>query len=397
MKFTTPLYTALLFLLILAMVTVGVWFYQQFGSGESDPGGDRGIFSSLFPFGGSSGGLGGIFGDDEEAGSDGPVPKLRKVTEEEVAGAHFATGIQGSPSVRYVERFTGHWYETPLNSLTLLRLTNTTIPAVQDATAVTASTSLMRFLSDNEFVENFLGTYAGTTTDQELSGLFLKPYRHTAVGGETILGVLETENGSTVEVMGPDGESRIVFASPIRSWVPHIADDRLFVSSAPSAFAFGSLYEISGGSLTKRAGGVLGLEVLLNDSAARGLVSGGGQNATRLYVLDTATGAMAPLPQGGLVKKCAWIDTRYALCAIPRGPLPPGFYPDDWYLGRVHTSDDMWFIDTETSAMTIALQLEEESGYAVDVAMLAADSDGSHAIFINRNDQSLWIADLSAR
>lgn len=403
MKISSGVAVAFIFLTILLVITGGVWLYQALvpsGSTASEDSGG-GIFSSLFPFGSGGGtgdgGTGGAFGDEL---TGGPAPALRKVSAEQVAGMHFATGIQGTPSLRYTERNTGHWYETPVDSLTVVRLTNTTIPAVHDTVPVNASSSIMRFLADNESIENFMGTYSGTTTDRELEGLFLKRYARVAVGaGGTVLGVLETPAGSTIETVAPDGDApKVLATSPLSSWIPLAGGNKFFVASAPSGGVRGSVYDISNGRFERVVGDISGLQALPNTAGTRLLISAGNVNAAQLFSYDMSTKTLTTLPLGTLVGKCAWVpssDTT-VLCAVPQS-FPQALYPDDWLLGRAHTADSLWFIDTATGATTAAMELTEQAGEPIDASQVAVSDDGRFAAFINKNDQLLWLATLQGR
>jgi hypothetical protein len=326
------------------------------------------------------------------------VPRIRKVSEEPVAGATFVNGIKGEPSMRYIERDSGHWYETPVNALTLVRLTNTTVPGVHDALWVNASTSIMRFLAEDESVENFVALYAATTTDQELKGAYIDPYARIAVGADgTIIGALAGQNGSAIETFKVDGKKKVTrYTSPLTSWVPHTAHGAHYVVSAPAAGVLSSVYEVVNNELERVFGDVPGLSVLFAQVGPDILYSSGGRNAVALYVYDGALGERRELPLATLAEKCAWAPApRAVLCGVPTA-IPAGDYPDDWLLGRVHTSDSLWFIDTETGQTQALVDLEEQVGVPLDVGQLQVSSDGQYALFINKNDQTLWSVALGS-
>jgi polysaccharide deacetylase 2 family uncharacterized protein YibQ len=82
------------------------------------------------------------------------------------------------------------------------------------------------------------------------------------------------------------------------------------------------------------------------------------------------------------------------LCAVPKF-LPQALYPDDWLLGRVHTSDELWFIDTDSETASVAVDLEAEAGIPLDVHKVVVDSTGTYAAFIDRVSTTLWVATLT--
>lgn len=387
---SSQLLTALSFLGIIVLILGGVWLFQLFSSQSSTTTGteEEGVFSSLFPFGRS----------DTTSSSDtpdttqnlgGPLQRLRQVSDAPVGGATFVTSIAGAPALRYAERETGHIYEMPLDSLTSVRLTNTTITGVHDAYWLTASTTIYR-LSSGDSLENFSGTITATSTDSPLSGAFLSPYTRVAVADGTTLGVLE-ENGSTLETVGNDGTRKTVLISPLTSWVPHTANSKLYVASAPSGRTLGALYEITNGALTKVVGNLPGLQAQFGPSGV--LVSTGGVNTVQLFVVQD--GLLFTLPRATLAEKCAWVDTR-VLCAIPE-TLPGGLYPDDWLLGRVRTEDRLWFIDTLTNVATEVVNPADENVPAMDILKVTVSEDGQYASFVNKNDQTLWLVNLRAQ
>jgi hypothetical protein len=399
MKIPFSVSLALGFVGVLIIVIGGVWTFTLFtGTGGSGTAGrETGVFGSLFPFGreGAQDTNTPGAGDNSSASFDGPVPRLRKISEEPVAGAGFRSGITGSPSVRYVERRTGHMYETPLDSSTVVRLTNTTIPAVRDAVWVSASTTVFRVWEDENMLRVFVASTTATSTDQELVGNFLPPFvRHSPLATST-LGVRIVDGILRLERVKNDGsDSRVLFTSSLTSLVPHAVGNRAFLASAPTGFAVGSLYEVVSGRLDRLFGGLSGLEVLPNLNASNFLVSSGSSNSLGLFVYDVGAREFRELARPTLVHKCAWVTRTRVLCAVPKF-IPQALYPDDWLLGRVHTSDELWFIDTDSETASVAVDLEAEAGIPLDVHKVVVDSTGTHAAFIDRVSTTLWVATLT--
>lgn len=391
----SSIFLAFGFLLVVLLIALGVWFVQLISTGASGTPTERGFFGTLFPFG--SGGTTATGGAENRPGEvfSGPVPQLRKVSEAPVAGAGFATGMSGVPSIRYLERETGHIYETPLDALTSVRVTNTTIPGVHDAHWINASTTLLRLLGEGELIDNFVGFFTGTSTDQELKGAFLKQYRRVALqSGELIVGALEGPGGVVVESVQLDGNrARSHYSSPISSWIPLASGGKYFVLSAPSGLATGSLFDVSGSHPVRVTGGIRGLLALGDQSGKRFLLSSGGQNGMRLLVHDAL--GTRELPLTTLADKCAWVpDTDFVLCGVPR-TLPGGLYPDDWLLGRVAFDDELWLINIETGTAAVILDPNEVSGAPMDVYKISVTTDGLHALFVNKSDQLLWVVQLT--
>lgn len=397
MKLDRTLLYAFIFIAFIAVIALVVWFLQPPTASTSQTEDERGFFSTLFPFGKSDTSQTTFVGEDAQFDA-GVVPELRKLSEEAVAGATYYRGSGGVLTVRYIERDTGHVYETPVSQSTQIRLTNSTIPAVHDSTWVTASTTLMRFLSDENGIQNFVGVIASSTADQDLTGGFLRNYSRIAVGTKgAMFGILETPTGSVAESFVSDGTGiKTIFTSAIQSWIPHAGFGKFYVASAPSGRSFGSVYEVKNGELERVIAPRLGFQTLFQKEGPLVAVTGGAQNALTLAMYDLGNGGMLEIPVGTIIQKCAWAAGRTAtlVCAIPRD-IPQGVYPDDWLLGLVHTDDDIYEINTDTGTITRMHNLSESGSGPFDVAQAMLSDDGEYFLFVNRNDQTLWSARLS--
>lgn len=392
MKLTGNLLLALIFVGLLVLLGVGIWLYQSLtGPSDTATTRDSGLFGSLFPFGrggGTSDGTG--VGDDPDLGG-GTVPMLRKISNEMVAGAGLVS-TTGGLVIRYVERQTGHIYQTPVDSLAVTRLTNTTVPAVYNALWTSSTTAIMQFAGDDGSIENFVGTVASTSVDQELRGSFLKPYDRVSIDTlGNVLGLTKNSNGSTLELVPPGGaKPTLLLSSTIASWVPIAAGGKYFVQSAPTGLARGALYQIVEGQPARVVGDILGLSANIRPDGKWALISGINQAGISLSVYDLQNKANSVLQLGTLAEKCGWVPTTVqAVCAIPK-TLPQATWPDDWLLGRVHTSDELWLIDTNSGTVTALLDLEAEANVPIDATEIQVSESGDYAIFTNKIDQTLW-------
>ena len=398
MKLDRTVLYAVIFIAFIAAVAVIVWLLQPPATSTGQVENERGFFSTLFPFGRSGSAQTTPLGNDGETFDSGIVPELRKLSEESVAGATYFRGSGGLISVRYIERDTGHIYETPVSQSTQIRLTNSTIPAVHDSTWVAASTTLMRFLSDENGIQNFVGVIASSTADQDLTGGFLRNYSRITVGAKNVLfGILETPTGSVAESLLPDGTGiKTVFTSTLQSWIPHASFGKFYLASAPSGRSFGSVYEVRNGNLERVIEPRTGLQALFQKEGQLVAITGGAQNALSLAMYDLQNGGMLEIPVGTIIQKCAWAAGRTAMlvCAVPR-TVPQGVYPDDWLLGRIHTDDDVYEINTDTGAIIRVFNLSESGSGPFDVTQAMLSDDGEYFLFVNRNDQTLWSARLN--
>lgn len=388
---------AIAFIAILALIGVTVWIVEYIAgpntSTTQTSGTKSNPFTSLFPFGNGTKDTATTtnVGTTNETG---PAPSIRKVSAEPVAGGEFAQGVAG-PAIRYVERQTGHIYETPIDSLGATRLTNTTIPAIADATWVTASSTIFRFLAADETHQNFLASVSSYNADQSVSGTFLQKFNRFALSpNKTILTVTETSSGATIQTVLNDGtKPQTLATSPIRSWIPLAGGSQYFVASAPASGVPGSVYNITTGAFKKVLGDVSGLTASVSPSGNYLLASSGSGASVQLAVYDLKQGSSYVLSRATLSDKCAWVPHHepLVLCAVPFIAMNATL-PDDWLLGRAHSSDDLWLLNPVTGAATAAVTLNGAvvSEDSFDISNLIVSDDASHALFINKNDDTLW-------
>src|SRR3989338_2719832 len=118
---------------VLVIIAGGVYFFAvQNNTGQTDNQSGTDFFSSLFPFGESSPGGGDVTtSGDSTLAETKPASVLRQIGDRPVAGARFIAG-RNETLIRFIERETGHVFDTPLDSATVTRISNTTIPRIQE-------------------------------------------------------------------------------------------------------------------------------------------------------------------------------------------------------------------------------------------------------------------------
>ena len=109
-------------------------------------------------------------------------------------------------------------------------------------------------------------------------------------------------------------------------------------------------------------------------------------------VLTTSSGEVRPFSANTFPRdKCVWDKNTSGIiyCAIPKAGLV-GSSLDNWYLGYLNTSDNIYKIDIETDTATL-LSVPNEN---TDISSLAIAEDNSFVYYINRTDNSLWTLPL---
>lgn len=394
----------IILLFVTGLLVLGgyVYFQKQNTNGvaSKNPIGD--VFSALFPFGQN----GSLNGDNQNntTGTDTPQPvitRLRKVSDRPVVGSWFVAGATSTPTmIRFVERATGHVFETSVDTYTETRISNTTIPQIQEFVPANIDTFILRSLSDNVTIANFLGKLNATESVRSVSTVPLKPFDRVVINpkGNTALSVTEVVGGSRTESVDlKTGVATTLLISPIRSWVPKNTLTQNFIETAPSSSTLGYLYEIKkGGVLSKVVGDVAGLMTLPSPSGSYVLYSSSNGADSSLFVLETATNKTYKSPLGTLAEKCAWVSEKppVALCAISE-PVKNVSLPDDWFIGSASLNDSMWLIyATESKARSLG-SLEKTAGSRIDVVRMSVSPDGTYALFTNKNDLTLWALNLT--
>lgn len=413
----------LVVLIIIALIG-GWWLFFGPGSTPSTVPGDSDN-NTLFPFGDGSGVTAPTPVDRDDTGTtplntdSGNVPLLRQITTVPVAGAITLLDQDDEEVVRYIERGTGHIYDAPLNSLTTVRISNTTIPAIYEAFFVEDGEGIIaRFLKeDNLTIQTFYGALVEPTETQRsseildeapqfvLSGGFLSDgITDLAVSPDTnkIFYLLASPSGAFGTLANPDGSGKqTIFSSPLKDWLPSWGSNaRIFLSSKPAASieGIGNILRTSG-VVTKELDNIPGLTGLLNRSSDRLLYAqstNSNEIGLRLHIVGD-TGDDRSIVLRTLPEKCVWSDAEreIAYCGAPR-ILPIGTYPDHWYQGVVSFDDALWKINTDTGRVTQLINPSLTFGKNIDVTRPFLNNTETHLFFINKKDGTLWSLELDS-
>ncbi|MFQ5540637.1 MAG: hypothetical protein ACE5F4_00060 [Candidatus Paceibacteria bacterium] len=395
--------TFILSFIALILVAIVAFFVFVFVPGTSEPqgdtGGNQGLFGSLFPFNSGGGDRvpaeGGPGDSGDELVDTRPVPDLRQVTETPSSGGFFYENEADETVIRFIERRTGHVYDTPAEGRSVVRISNTTIPGIQEVLFANKDAFIIRSLDKDGAWENFYATLEGDTAEQSLSGSFLAGWERGVLdaAGENLLTVNEGVDGSSVVLSGSDGSgARRVLSSPVVSWIPLQSDDNLYVYTAPSSGIPGFLYRVVSGALRRVAGDVPGMMALVSPSGRYVLLSTGpASGEPALILLDTETGEESASPLGTLASKCVFLSESpvRAVCGVPQ-EFPEGAYPDDWLRGTVSFDDDIWLVEPERGTATLLALPDEDVGVAIDAWRPFVSESGAYVGFLNKKDLSLW-------
>lgn len=381
------IFGAIVMAVILAVVLMS-WFANLLrtpAGAETSPIQD--FFSALFPFGDTN------IPDEtgsaaEENALEGPVPQLRKVSEGPIAGFRF----QSDGTLRYLERETGHFFETETDAFSKVRISNTTVPAVQEVVWISDEEFIMRYIDENGFVQHFHSRLASSTQDQALSGDFLAQRIQNVVPipeNEEVLFVVSRTSGVAVErgLLDENGGD-LAFTSALQSWrlLPTALD--ILIQTAPSSVT-GFLYRIKSDQTLEKVLEGPGLMALPRQDGKYIAYSGLVRSGLGLFVLDMETGTAYQSPTATFAEKCSWFKSSppYLFCGVPNAGTPI----ENWYIGLTSTNDVAWIIDPVFESATVVMNLADNAGREIDVWKPEVSPDGKYAAFLNKSDLSLWL------
>ncbi|MDP1625371.1 MAG: hypothetical protein Q8L64_06465 [bacterium] len=399
----------IILLIITALATLG-WFlflYDKDSTSTSINKTDQG----LFPFPSGQGGTGGQATSTGDTGGTGIIdidssvylPNLRKLWAEPAAGATFVSSSSKAVSVRFVDRATGHIYESPVFETGEQKISNVTIPQIYEALwSSNGREVIMRYLKDGTSIQSFYGvlstvTSTTSTSTPPLEGYFLPAsISEIAVAAGKILYLDPTTTGGVLIETNVNGlGKRVALSSDISGWlISRNGAKSAFLSTKPSGvvYGYGYILDVATGTFTNAMSSILGLNGNINPSSSHVFMSGAQGGGIASASFDTTSRNTLALSVATLADKCAWANTEANIiyCAVPI-VVPAGTYPDDWYQGSVSFSDSLWKIDVKTGDTGFILDPQFDALEEMDMFRLSVSNDDSHIIFTNKKDMSLWL------
>lgn len=357
-------------------------------------------------------------GDDLAGADGGPVqgagtvvaPKLMRITDGPVAKGSVAlyippvletasstVTVPADIEVRFIERASGNVYAFRVHDRVLTRISNRTIPGVQEASwTADGSRAFARYLTRATDGAEHIDTYALLAEGGD--GYFLEQDLDTVTTGasSTVFTLLSGSSGSTGTLSAADGTNvRTLFTSGLARLQARFSGSDIIATTNASSGLDGYAFLVSraNGSFTRLLGPLRGLATLPSPDGSLVLYSYTDRGKLATQVLDVTEHTAIPLPLGTFAEKCAWIPNERALyCAIPTALS--GNLPDDWYQGAYASSDRIWRIDLNTRLSTLIIDPKEVGEVDIDAVSLALDPTADVLIFTNKRDGSLWSYDL---
>ena len=298
------------------------------------------------------------------------------------------------PSVKYVEKSTGHVYQMNLSTKEAGKISNSTIPGVYETIFNNKADSIIyRYVSSGEStITSFLATLGGKSNflNSNILEVSLSPDK------SKFFSLIKINNGVVGNINSfEDIKAKQVFTSAFSEWLPQwVTEQSVYLTTKPSYLVEGSVFSLNvvNGTLTKILGGVSGLTTLANKDGSFILFGASLDVGPRLNIFDIKNHQSLDLGVYGLPEKCVWSNDNINIyCAIPN-TITGIQYPDSWYQGVTSFEDYFVKINTKTKDMITIANSKNET--VVDGTNLSLNNKEDKLFFVNKKDYTLWSLDL---
>lgn len=378
---------------VVTLTIIGVWYYLfTYGA----PKNSNEIFARF-----GIGGDGEIIPENTEPVTEQPTEskmtsekkRLRQLTLKPVAGAVFR-----GDSIRYVEQGTGHIYDIDLGTTAETLVGGKTIPLTREAVFAHDGT----YVAITAYVDNMRQTMVRKVNEPD------SPIRETEIKLPlNARDIAFDQEGKYFSFIVPEETGaagyRYTFSKETSERLYKIAlrDVRAlwgltnYVYTTPTLAQKGFIYRVSGDNMlnftTDGAPGLTGF--MHNNDVIVTKFSDSKLESTLLNDYDrTSDPPTLSIPI--LPEKCA-SAAKVLVCGAPKESVTDQSFPDSWYKGTTSFSDSLWTINTGAYTSTLLIDILGEGGREVDVYKIGIDSEGKRVWFINKNDNTLWMYDMS--
>ncbi|HMP85233.1 MAG TPA: hypothetical protein PKE08_01020 [Candidatus Paceibacterota bacterium] len=341
---------------------------------------------------------------------DPKANRLRLITESSVAGFMLSDKVATTTDneqiietrYKYIEKATGNVFEANSTSLNLQRITNTTIPRIQEAIFFNNGNSvLLRYLNQNREIETFVGRIlekdpAEISTNEEgadlleIKGVFLTKdidYITKKIGSDMFFYTKEGK-GYTFDGKMPQ-DQRAILDQTITEFISEWNDAGIILTTKASGLYESFVFNLSpnGGQIRNIISGLNGITTKSNRSGGKIFYSSifGGRIFNNIYITNTSEGSL--LLSQTFAEKCVWSNKEQNIlyCAQPKR-IPSGVMPDSWYQGIVSTDDEIIKINTDTGI----IELVASFPIPLDVIEPQLSENENYLVFMNKSDRTLW-------
>jgi len=335
--------------------------------------------------------------------SVGSIPILRQITATPTSGMFiFEDNTKNNKElndknyfIRYIEKGTGHIYETDTNSSTQTRISNTTIPKIQETIWLDKDSLVIRYLDEDNIIKTFSASIVESELgDKQLEGVFLQDNIQALIGfKEGVFYLLESGQGSIGVTSDKNDENKkIVFNSPLKEWLIKNVDNKYInftTKPAINVYGYSFLLNTETGSFNKIINGKYNLSTLTSN-VFNILYSEYNKLGPKLYTYDNTEKISTEILITTLPEKCIWDEENiYIYCGIPTIDLI-NYDLTAWYKGIKLFSDDIWRINTELNTLEFLISPIDTGVGEIDIINPVLSKNDDYILFINKQDFSLW-------
>ncbi len=373
-----------------------------------------GFLSFLNPFAknnSQTGGAGSLTGNGNSA-QETSSP-FRKITDLRVAGGMFlndtrtvaipetvdASGtvvpqtetFEIAPSLRYVDKTTGHINQMYLDTKIAGKISNVTIPSIHEALfSNNARTVIYRYLDeDGTTISSFmatLGAEAGEFLPDNIIDVSISP------DGTKMFYLIKDSAGVKGFVRSfEETKTTQIWTSSYSEWISQWATpNTIFLTTKSSGYVDGAVFslDVTKGTFKKILGGVRGLTTLVDPTGTRLLYGVNTDLGMKMGVLNITEKTVVDLNVNGLPEKCVWNKTGTLFyCAIPETFIGSPF-PDVWYQGIASFNDR--FVKGDPFSGGLIYFADSNNDTLADATRLSLDESEKVLFFINKKDSTLW-------
>ena len=420
--------TAIKIFIIITLIAIGVISYFVFFNKETQDNGEVVLpnqpNSNFFPTTENS--------DPEKKPSDNlenkkegiiEIKKLRQISNNPTAGFVMFDKVATSSNAlvsnnsggetetiyRFVNKSNGNIFETTSKTTTQSRITNNTVPKIQEALfSKNGNNVIFRYLDGSDSIESYFAkiimdenstTTVGEGNFAELDSFFLPKnidnINITDIGlasytKDSSVG----SNGYILDLKTPENQN-ISFDSKLSEikteW---FNNNSILIGTKPSSVSGGLVFEynLDTQKTKKILEGGTGFNFLSGYNNNKIIFSELFGSEMNSYSYNVENNQTVDLDMNTIVSdKCVWsnVDNRTIYCAVPKSKIGFG-YPNLWYQGQVSFNDNLFKIDTETG-------LKIEVGGLVgdfDIKNIQVSESDEYITFINKKNLTLWSLDI---
>lgn len=335
------------------------------------------------------------------------VPVITTSTSTNESGQEISTQSRATTTyLFFVEKSSGNVYKKDLSTNKVFRVTNTTIPAVQDAVFLKGGELVLMqtYNKESRKLETFVADVPPVASVDSPMSLGNPSYLQDNVISfapsfdfTTLYYLVPNEKGSSLYRYTKERGSVFVESVPLKDITLSVTNKDVYVVSKPSAFVPGYVFKTS--PFVVVYGGKTGFSLTPAPTNAISLVSMWSNSGLFSYVHNFTNGGDSTLKNRFLAEKCAWSNTSTLLfCAgDPDTYINQDGLPEMWYLGDISFKDTLYIITGVSGVFSDSelLNISDEGGESLDVIKPSFDTLSYYFSFINKKDGALWLLDVT--